>query len=152
MYPEEDYKFTLRWIKSNFDKKLMPNSSKIYWRPFVEEMLDGNNLEAGLRFKMLCYYFNLNVEKSLNSNYENKGLNLFKFEDLLSKKESRNKFCKLLEIDDNYLENKFNKPQNIAKKTNFSFTDDQEMVFRNLCKKTMERLDYSLEDDYQVVY
>lgn len=152
MYPEHEYQRTIDWIKSKFKKNLMPDNSKIYWRPFIDEMIDDKNLQAGIRFKMLCYYFKLNVEKSLDGFYSGKKLNLFKFEELLNDKNKRNEFCNLLKVDTNFLERKFIKPTNIVNKFNFKFNDTQEMVFRSICRGTMIRLGYSIEDDYEVNY
>ena len=152
MYPEDEYQKTINWIKSKFDNDLIPEKSKIYWRPFTHKMIDNMNLEAGLRFKMLCYYFNLTVEKSLNIVHKNKKVKLFKFEELLNNYNKRMEFCNFLNVDKNFLENKFSKPANIVKNINYKFDNYQEKVFRNICKDTMNKLGYCIDDDYDVFY
>ncbi len=151
MYPESKFEETINWWNNKFDKALKPPTDKVYWRPIIPEMLDSENLEAGRRFKMICYYWKICSEKSLKIINKQQNSFLFKFEDLLVNKIKRQEFCDIVGVGADFLENKFQKPINVAEPVSYKLDESQKKVFSAICSKTMETLKYK-EVDYEVKY
>ena len=151
MYPDKIFDDTINWMKSGFDKYLEPPLNKAYWRPIIPEMLDSSNLEAGRRFKMLCYYWKLCCDQSLKIIKKSNNPHIFKFEELLIKQNKRYEFCDCVGENKEFLENKFKAPINVAKPISYELNQEQNQVFKSICSQTMELLGYKMEN-YKVNY
>jgi len=154
MYPVYGVTKIYEWEQNGRRPNLMPELDKRIWR-FVHAEVLSTDLDEILinfdefRFRMICDYVKncqLEIDEAIEAHPQ---INYFEkqFETLLDVR-ILSEFVGNLDLElKNGMETVLNKPTNVAFPKNYFLTENQQEVFHKVCFSTMERLNYTYDNE-----